>query len=765
MKTPYPDRRPLCQAILLASLTATPAIAMAQVPTGETGFAGIEEVIVTARKREESVQNTPVSMVAVGAEGLKARSVDSFGRLGEVAPNIEINGGIPNGGGSATQIFIRGIGQDDYSFPNEPGVGLYIDDVYISRSAAADFGFMDIERIEILRGPQGTLYGRNTIGGAVKIVTRKPEGTNSGEVGVTVGRYERLDVYANYDMALTDTLAAKFAVATFNRDGLGTNLIGQDLGEDDEIDARASFRWEASDTLEVLFTADYMKQEQAGPAGSMVRFDPLDPGTDSLINDLLAPPVVEEFNLQPPFDRYGEAWVKTLDDCDKCVYDSGGTVETRDDGEIWGASLTINKTVGDSLFRSITAVRDYDIDIRRDSEHTPFDIVQVDNPETFTQYTQEFQWNGTAMDGKLDYVLGVFGLYEDGDSELFAPLLSGLFEVTGGLADNTAFITAEYEAYSVAAYAEATYALSDRLALTLGGRFTHDDKEYIYGLSRPESGQVPLPPERLADDWTEFLPKVGLEFQQSDDLLLYANASRGYKAGGYNSRALSGIAPKAFDPEFVDVYEVGFKSSWADNTVTLNGALFYNEYTDIQLLAVLDLGGGNVETVIENAGEATIVGGELEFQWMPTANWNFSGGIGLLDAEYDDVGESAASAGIAESNELINAPELSANLSGEYRFPFASGDIALRADMIYRDDQYRDAVNTPELKADAYTLWNGRVTWTSSDDRWEVAGFVTNITDEIFVTNGVSVLGLGYVEAYYSRPREWGLSVTMNFGS
>jgi len=141
MKTPYPDRRPLCQAILLASLTATPAIARAQVPTGETGFVGIEEVIVTARKREESVQNTPVSMVAVGAEGLKARSVDSFGRLGEVAPNIEINGGIPNGGGSATQIVIRGIGQDDYSFPNEPGVGLYIDDVYISRSAAAFFGF------------------------------------------------------------------------------------------------------------------------------------------------------------------------------------------------------------------------------------------------------------------------------------------------------------------------------------------------------------------------------------------------------------------------------------------------------------------------------------------------------------------------------------------------------------------------------------------------------------------------------------------------
>lgn len=746
-------------SLLGAGVALSPTYATAQ----SEGFTGLEEVIVTARKREESVQNTPVSMVAISSTGLRDRSIDSFGRLGEVAPNIEINGGIPNGGGSATQIFIRGVGQDDYSFPNEPGVGLYIDDVYISRSAAADFSFMDLERIEILRGPQGTLYGRNTIGGAVKVVTKKPVGTNTGEVGVTVGRYSRADVYANYDMAVSENVAVKGAIATFNRDGLGKNLIGQDLGEDQEFDARLGIRWDVSESLEVLLSADYMRQDQAGPAGSMVRFDALDPTTDFLINGILAGPVAEKYNLQPPADQYGAAYVRTLDDCDKCVYNSGGTVETKDDAEIFGASLTINKDVGDALFKSITSIRDYDIDIRRDSEHTPFDIVQVDNPETFTQFTQEFQWSGAAMNGNLDYVFGVYGLLEDGDSELYAPLLSGLYDAIA--ADLTALINTEYDAFSVAAYAEATYAISDRLALTFGGRLTHDDKEYVYGLSRPESGQVPLPPETLEESWTEFLPKVGIEYEASDNLLLYGNASSGYKAGGYNSRALSGIAPKAFDPEYVDVYELGFKSTMANNTLILNGAIFYNDYTDIQLLAVLDLGGGNVETVIENAGEATIIGGELEFQWAPTANLSLSGGVGFLDAEYDEVGASAASAGIADSNELINAPELSANLSGEYRFVLPVGDVAVRADLVYRDEQYRDAVNTPELKSDSYTLLNGRVTWTSNDERWELAGFVTNITDEIYVTNGVSVLGLGYVEAYYSRPREWGVSITMNFGN
>jgi iron complex outermembrane receptor protein len=762
MKYKHPFTVPRKSSLISALAVATLVPGVSVFAQSDSEFIGLEEVVVTARKREESVQSTPVSMVAFSETALEARSISSFKQVGEIAPNIEINGGIPNGGGSATQIFIRGVGQDDYSFPNEPGVGLYIDGVYVSRSAASDFGFMDIERIEILRGPQGTLYGRNTIGGAVKIVTNKPSGETGGRVGVTVGDYDRIDAFVNYEMPLSDTVAAKIALATFNRDGLGENFIGQDLGEEDELDVRVALRWQPSDTLDVLFSADYMTQEQAGPAGSMVRFDALDEGTDGLINGILAPQTAAELGLEPPYDVYGEAYVKTLDDCDDCVFDSGGTVKTRDDADIWGMSLTVDKDYGSMQLKSITAMRDYDIDIRRDSEHTPFDIVQVDNPEEFTQYSQEFQLLGQAMNDRLDWVAGLYGLYEDGESELYAPLLSGLYDAIAF--DLTALINTDYEAYSVAAYAEGTYHLSDRLGITVGGRLTRDDKEYVYGLSRPESGEVPLPPETLEEDWTEFLPKLGVEFQQTEDLLWYGNASRGYKAGGYNSRALSGIAPKAYDPEYINSFEAGVKSTLLNNTLILNGAIFYNDYQDIQLLAVLDLGGGNVETVIENAGEATIIGGEIEFQWAPMAQFNMSGGVGFLDAEYDDIGDSASSAGISEDNELINAPEVSANLSAEYIFNIGQGDLTMRADMIYRDEQYRDAVNTPELMAESYTIWNGRLTYTPPSQQWEVAAFVTNITDELYVTNGVEVLGLGYVEAYYNRPREWGLSFSMNFG-
>ncbi len=746
-------------------LAAASALLFAM-PTASTSAAEdaarrIEEVVVTARKREETVQTTPVSMTAFSANALESRSLSSFNELGDFAPNVDISGGIPNGGGSAAQIFIRGVGQDDYSFPNEPGVGLYIDGVYISRSVAGDFGFMDIERIEVLRGPQGTLYGRNTIGGAVKIITRKPEGTNAGRIGITIGDEGRIDAFANYDVALGERTAAKVAIAQFKRDGLGRNIIGQDLGNEDEFDARAAIRYEPNQDLEILLQADYLHQKQNGPAGSMVRFDELDPTTNFLINGLLAPATAAEFGLEPPLDQYGEAWVRTLD-CDECVFDSGGAAETRDWADIYGISATVVWGIGDMTVKSITSYRDYDIDVRRDSEHTPFDIVRVDNPEQFDQLSQELQLSGASMDYKVDWLVGIYGLLENGESRLLAPLLSGLYDAVG--ADLTALIDSDYDAYSVAAFGEATYHFTERFGMSFGARITHDSKEYIYGLRRPESGQVPLPPEKLDDSWTEFLPKLGVEYQASDSLLWYANVSRGYKAGGYNSRALSGIAPKAYDPEFVNAAEVGFKSTLADNRVTLNGAVFYNDYEDIQLLAVLDLGGGNVETVIENAGQGRIIGGELEIVAVPSNQWEFTAGLGLLDTEYDKVGDSAASAGVSEGNEFINAPEVSFNASAEYEFSLGGpGMVTVRTDVAHKASQFRDAVNTPELEADDYTLWNARATYRPHDDRWELAAFVTNITDELYVTNGVSVLGLGYVEAYYNRPREWGVSFSMNF--
>ena len=746
----------------LGTVAAMPTVAADKTDKRDPS-AGIEEIVVTARKREENVQSAPVSMVALSGDAIGERSISNFKELSNLVPNFEMNGGIPNGGGSAAQLYIRGVGQDDYAFPNDPGVGLYIDGVYMARSAGSDFSLLDLDRIEVLRGPQGTLYGRNTIGGAVAVYTKMPDGSLSGDVRLATGSYGRRELDGVFFFPiLGEELAGKIAVGGRERDGLGKNFHGDDLGSQSQRTARGALSFKPNDSVQVNWLADWMRQRQPGPAGSMVYFQ-ANAATDGLINGVLAPVIAEELGLQPPYDTYGPAYVKSADDCGHCVYSNGGNRETRDWAEIWGTSVTVDwKMPGGTDFKSITAFRHNDIDVRRVSDGTPFNVVYVANPETTKQITQEFQFVGSSFDGKLDWVAGLYGFKEEGDSTLYAPLVEGTYELIGF--DLTALIHTKYDGSSVAAYGEGTWHFTDRFGMTLGGRFTKDKKEYTYDMARPDSGVVLLPKTTQDDSWDEFLPKFGLEFQQTPDVLWYANVSRGYKSGGYNARDLSGNPPQPYDPEYINAYEIGVKTSWLDNRLIANTAVFYNDYKDIQLLTVTDLGGGNVQTNIANAAKARIVGGEFELTALPLPELQLSLGIGTLDTKYKEVGADAIAAGISPDAELGNAPDLSVNAAGTYTASLGSaGSLGFRVDATYRSSQYRDAKNNPPLKADAYTLLNARVTWKDASEQWEVALYGTNLTDELYITNGVEVLGLGYEEAYYNRPREWGLDIGYKF--
>jgi len=750
----------LTSSFALGSIAATPAVLAAEGAREQP--AGLEEIVVTARKREENVQDTPVSMVAVSSEALAERSMSSFKDLTSIAPNFELNGGIANGGGSAAQLFIRGVGQDDYAFPNDPGVGLYIDGVYIARSAGSDFNLIDLDRVEVLRGPQGTLYGRNTIGGAVKIITKKPDGTFGGAASVTVGSYNRIDLDGMLQFPITDTLSGKLVIGSRDRDGLGKNLHGDELGETNQMTARAALRFKPSDTLEIMWLGDYLHQRQAGPAGSMVYFQ-ANGATEGLINPVVAPGVAAELGLQPPYDTFGPGWVKTVDDCGHCVYNSGGNIETRDWADIWGTSVTVDWALSDAVdFKSITAYRNNSIDIRRVSDHTPFNIVQVNNPEDTSQFTQEFQFVGRSFNDKLDWVSGLFYQEEKGESILFAPLVPGTYELIG--LDLTAFINTEYKGSSYAVFGEGTWHFTDKFGMTLGGRFTRDEKKYTYAMSRPDSGTILLPPTTQKNSWSEFLPKLGFEYRQTDDILWYSNLARGYKSGGYNARDLSGNPPQPYDPEFINSFELGVKTSWADRRLIANAAIFYNDYKDIQLLTVTDLGGGNVQTNITNAAKARIIGGELELTALPIPELQLSVNMGTIDSKYKEVGAAAQANGINIDSILANAPKFGLNASATYTLGLASGsNLAFRLDAAHRTSQFRDAKNNPPLQAEAYTLLNARISWKGMDDKLEVAVFGTNLTDELYITNGVEVLGLGYEEAYYNRPREWGASINYKF--
>lgn len=734
---------------------------------------GVDQITVTARKREETLQTAPVSITAFDATGIESRSLESFNDLNNFAPNIELNNGRVDGGGSVAQLFIRGVGQEDYSFPNDPGVGVYLDGVYVSRSSGGDFGFMDIERIEVLRGPQGTLYGKNTIGGAINVITRKPSGENEGRVELTYGRYDRLDFSGSVDFRITDTLFAKISGMSRTRNGYGRNFLGERLRDEDKDAARIQLLYVPSSTFEVLLQADYSRQRGTGPVGALRQFwDDGGEGVVSLVNAIAAPGIAAELGLEPPFDVYGPAWINRIEETKD--FTSGGTAETRDNNEIFGVSMTIDWDFDWAALKSITAYREVEIDVQRDGDHTPFDVFTVAIDERTEQLSQELQLSGTSFSDSLDWLFGLYAINEKGRNAFIAPLINGVTQEIG--LDISLLTDTRIDTVSLAAFGEATYNITDRLGLTFGARLAWEEKEYTYQLDRLFTGVPVIPRITLKQDWTEFLPKGGIEFQLTDDALLYATVARGFKAGGWNPRTLTpGTEPQQFDPERITTYEIGAKTSWFDNRLTLNVAGFYSDYTNIQLIAVTEVaidtdGDGvpdttTVDTSINNAGAGEIYGAEIEIVARPVDPLLIQLGLGLLDTKYTDLGPGVVEAGTASlDNEFIQSPKVTFNGAIEYTIDMGNaGALVLFTDASYKSKIFRSVQNFEDLITPGYWVWNARVTYMSPNEDWELAVFVTNITNEIYLTNGVDVRGLGATEAYYSRPREWGITARARF--
>ncbi len=733
---------------------------------GQGASSALEEIVVSARRREETLQSAPLSVTALSASAIEARSLESFNDLNNYVPNIELNNGRVDGGGSVAQLFIRGVGQEDYSFPNDPGVGVYLDGIYVSRSSAGDFGFMDVERVEVLRGPQGTLYGKNTIGGAINVITRKPSGSGEGELHLTVGRYDRVDLIGNLDVGLNENWFLKVAGMSRSRDGYGIQgVTGKPLREENKNAARAQLLYQPSPDLSALLQVDFSEQRGSGPVGAMRRFWPGD--IPNLINGIVAPSIADEFGLEPPFDVFGPAWVNRVDETDR--FSSGGASETRDNNEVFGANLTVEWEVGPVAVKSITGYRTAEIDVQRDGDNTPFPVFTVAIDEKTYQTSQEFQLSGDALDGRFPWIVGVYGINERGRNSFAAPLLGQSVLDAIGL-DISLLTDTRIDTTSLAVFGEATYYFTDQLGLTFGGRFNRDDKEYTYQLDRIFSGVPAIPRVELEETWNEFLPKLGLEYTLSDGQLLYFSVAEGFKAGGWNPRTLTpGTQPQSFDPETIRTYEIGFKTALFGGRATFNAAAFFSEYEDIQLIAVTEVqlpdGTNTVDTTINNAGAGEITGAEFELVFAPVDSLLINAGIGLLDTEFTELGQDVIDAGTATlDSEFIQSPSVTFNGSVEYTYGLDGGaELVLFSDVAYKDDIQRSVQNFEDLVTDAYWQWNGRVTYRPARGDWELAGFVTNITDEIYMTNGVDVRGLGATEAYYSRPREWGLSFTTRF--
>ena len=746
-------RKHLSLAIGCVLLSSVP-VAWAQdaAPAGDTPATNattLDSVKVTARKREETLQDVPVAVTAFTPETLDKLNIKDLGDLDAQVPNLTVYAA--RGSTSTVTAYIRGVGQADPLWGVDPGVGIYLDDVYIARPQGALLDVFDVERIEVLRGPQGTLYGKNTIGGAIKYISRGLPQETTGFASVTVGNYNQLDVKAALggEIGGKDSgLRGRVSVASMNRDGFGTNTYtGQEVS-DKEINAvRMQLGAYSQDDFDVQFAFDYMDDQSGVRGAKMLAPNPLAPA------------------YPPTSDRY----------------DIRSGMKNINDTEMKGASVTANWRPSDNwAFKYVAAKRESDTETNIDFDTTPLTLVDVRAFYSDSQVSQELQANYDGG-GRARGVMGLYWFNGDAGGQVlnhfYNPLLATgltnpLFGDTQGVVNTK----------SIALYADWTFDLTDRLTLDVGARYTDEDKHavalnrFYTGLDYGTSWGTAANFDKTIN-FKNVSPKVSLDYQVTPDILVYGLASRGFKSGGYNIRANTTAVPRSgepFDDEQVDSFEIGSKMSFLDQRLFLNLSAFHNKYKDIQLsiFTAFDSNNDGVDDNFfgdfTNAGKGTVNGVEVEYQFLPTANWLVSGNLAWLDAKYDEfltytTTRPPVLVDVADSQYFTNAPEFSGAINVEYRTDLANGgNLSARVGYSYQSEVWPTTDLSPLIKQDGYGLVSAGVIW-KIDDAWRLPLQGTHLADEEYRTTGYNIAAYGVLTGFYGPPRQYSLTARYDF--
>jgi iron complex outermembrane receptor protein len=759
----------------------------------------LEEVTVTARRRSESLQDTPVAVTAFNAEALELRGVRTADALAQFVPNLQFDGSAPlSGAAYNATIFIRGVGQNDFAIFSDPGVAMYLDGVYLGRSIGGVMDLLDLAQVEVLRGPQGTLFGRNTIGGAIILHSRQPDTATGGEVAVTVGNLDRREVRAVLNLPITDTVLTRFTAATLHRDGYGQRLTdGTQLGDRDAAIGRAQIAWHPSDRFSAAMTLDATRVRQNSAPLTLIDVAASGVPYLNLYNALVAP----SQGIVAPDGSTGidRSWVTGDHDT---TFAAGRSVNDLDSV---GAALTLEWQMGATDFKSITAWRSLEAVFARDGDNTPFTFRETFNSDTQRQLSQDLQWSGSSAGRRLEWVSGLYLFSEDATENGRAILAPGLYEALESLDlepgyawcglsganprpaqdcpaslrfgapdyhDNDVLADLDVDLHtrvanrSAALFGQGTYRVAKRWSVTAGLRWTFDEKELELVHRRRASGAyvvgAPGTQRIFTTSWSELTPKLGLEWQISDDAMTYLSYARGYKSGGFNGRPLAGIEEvrTPYDPEVVDSYEFGAKTRWFDGRMTANAALFYNEYRDMQLSI-----NATPQNFVRNAGAARIRGGELEVAARLAPGLDLNLALGLLDTRYTRLDPQLATLRppLTTDKQLIKAPATTLSSGLQYRWSLAAGTITLRGDYMYRSRVHQDVFNDPRLVQPAFDVVNAYAAFTTSNRRWELALSGTNLTDERYRLSGNSSVGFGLAETTFSAPREFSATLRLRF--
>nr|WP_100169208.1 TonB-dependent receptor [Microbulbifer agarilyticus] len=840
--------------------TLSAAIAVTTALSSAAYAAEIEEVVVTAQKRAENLQDVPIAISAFTGDSMKAMGVKNLTDLGKFTPGVEMNNDTP----LQPTYSVRGIETGDFTVGSDPAVAVYVDGVYTGRGAGAEIPLADIERVEVLKGPQGTLFGRNATGGAIHIISTKPQAEDTAELNMTAGNYGRVSSDLLLNKQLSDNLYGRFTASTNRRDSFADNLANNfEVGNIDTQTYRASLLWEPTPDTEVLWRAEYGIMDQ----GSALR--------SSIVPSLQA--------ADGGTDVFGDYALDTA------------TIEDRDS---WGTSLSIVHDFDNFTFTSITAYRGFEAHLQQDEDGTanPDYMFGSANFDDQTQFSQEFRLNGAT--DTLKWTLGAsysreelehttdayftagslesFAVYE-GVKAAFAGsdltttqledaayqqrqlMIAGGLEgaavstfiydlmVQSGQADallgalgapstitasmlnrdqmigqlmagitpwvmadtpwnESVFNAGDYR--SAAIYGDATWSLTDKMDLTVGARYTADEKDFSIvsdyqntlpiaflggdvALMGPDgqplgmsitlpAGQVAAIPfgiafnnngvqnlnQQLSDSWSDLSGRIVLDYRWNDDVMTFISLADGFKAGGFNSfSAAPGIDP-SFDQESVTNLEIGLKSSLFDNAVRFNASVFAYDYKNLQQL---DLVGAPIPNYYLRNADAEGQGAEFEVQWAATDNLFIAGNYSFLDTEYtryqiiESIGETEAE-NSRVGQPRVGTPENKFNIMAEYTWELAAGgDVSIRGDYNWTDERV-GSISDPARVIPDYQLMNLRAGWNSASDQYSAALWVQNVTDEEIAGGyGGTGAAIGASPGWRYMPRMYGADFTVRF--
>ncbi len=750
---------------------------------GETAYAqnangGIETVVVTAEKRAEDIQTIPVTVQAFSAKQITDLGIKASTDLSQYTPNVAI--ALPAGAGNQPIITIRGVGLNDYDTNNAGPNGIYMDEVYLSSPASQTFQAFDLDRIEVLKGPQGTLYGRNTSGGAINFISAKPSDEWTGNGHAEYGAFDTLQVEGAIGGPIADGLDFRVSAVKNNSGGYTRNaLTGKRENGANNFAGRAQLQWKPNEDLTFLLNVHgaYVANRPAEyrHLGSFP-INPADPaqvaacGTPSVVLAGTGP-CVDLFGYGTPSNFYNGAYNR----------------QQHLDVHNLGVSLRGDYLWDGVDFISLTAFEHNDKLHPEDSDASPNRLLEINFGVRSTTFTQEFRAQKDTE--TYSWLLGLYYLNENlhQHQPIFLLQDADLFFGGPGTGDGIAEIVTDdnfQTTRSWAAFAHGEYHVNDKVKLTGGVRLTTENKSFLWsGGTTFQSGGInnyppitpTLPPpgqsfdKHLGNDSFNFL--AALDYQATDNIMAYASVSSGFKSGGFNGSFLNANPDpvqveaqlQPIKPEQVTAYEIGMKSNFFDNRLLFDASLFYNDYTNEQVFILVPISPLIAVNVLTNARKAHMVGADLEAVAKPIDDLTLSANLGLLQAKIDSTDPSVGNPAGYHGHQLPLSPHVTLSTMADYRVPLEGGNLDFQLSANFKSHQFFDIANSPFLTQRPYWLENARVSYSFDDDQWEVAAFVHNLSGQKYFLDVFDLSFVGFYQGIMGQPRTWGGEVNDRF--